>query len=195
LSIIRLTAVRRCNWPGVKITIGVIAARLIVLNACHLEGNRPVDLRAAQYLRMSTEEQDYSTLNQEEAIAAYSVAHNIEVVRTYSDDSRSGLQLCDRPGLRSLLNDVQTDQANFDVILVYDVSRWGRFQDVDESAYYEYICKKSGIPVIYCAEDFENGGSLVSTLIKTLQRAEAADYKHEGVDNRVFPTSQRRHPA
>lgn len=156
-----------------------------MLNACHLEGNRLVDLRAAQYLRMSTEEQDYSTLNQEEAIAAYSVAHNIEVVRTYSDDSRSGLQFCDRPGLRALLNDVQTDQANFNVILVYDVSRWGRFQDVDESAYYEYICKKSGIPVIYCAEDFENDGSLVSALIKTLQRAEAADYSRR-LSRKVF---------
>ncbi|MEO6246527.1 MAG: hypothetical protein ABIQ12_13930 [Opitutaceae bacterium] len=27
----------------------------------------------------------------------------------------------------------------------YDVSRWGRFQDADESGYYEYICKRAGI--------------------------------------------------
>ena len=58
-----------------------------------------VSLRAAQYLRMSTDEQDYSTLNQAEAIAGYAAAHNIEVVRTYSDDARSGLQLNGRPGL------------------------------------------------------------------------------------------------
>jgi hypothetical protein len=24
--------------------------------------------------------------------------------------------------------------------LVYDITRWGRFQDVDESAYYEFTC-------------------------------------------------------
>ena len=118
-------------------------------------------LRAAQYVRMSTDEQDYSTLNQAEAIAAYAVAHNIQVVRTYSDEARSGLQLIDRPGFKLLLNDVEAGRASFDVILVYDVSRWGRFQDVDESAYYEYLCKKSGVPVIYCTEDFENDGSLV----------------------------------
>jgi DNA invertase Pin-like site-specific DNA recombinase len=98
-------------------------------------GSGGVDLRAAQYLRMSTDEQDYSTLNQAEAIAGYAAAHNIEVVRTYSDDARSGLQLNGRPGLKLLLSDVETGNANFDVILVYDVSRWGRFQDADESGY------------------------------------------------------------
>lgn len=135
-----------------------------------------VSLRAAQYLRMSTDEQYYSTLNQAEAIAGYAAAHNIEVVRTYSDDARSGLQLNGRPGLKLLLSDVEAGKANFDVILVYDVSRWGRFQDADESAYYEYLCKKCGVPVVYCTEDFKNDGSLVSTIIKALQRAEAADY-------------------
>jgi hypothetical protein len=37
---------------------------------------------------------------------------------------------------------VESGAASFDVILVYDVSRWGRFQDADESAYYEYLCKR-----------------------------------------------------
>jgi len=91
-------------------------------------GSGGVSLRAAQYLRMSTDEQDYSTLNQAEAIAGYAAAHNIEVVRTYSDDARSGLQLNGRPGLKLLLSDVEAGKANFDVILVYDVSRWGRFR-------------------------------------------------------------------
>jgi hypothetical protein len=36
------------------------------------------------------------------------------------------------------------------------VSRWGRFQDIDESAHYEFICKRSGLNVVYCAEQFEN---------------------------------------
>jgi len=42
--------------------------------------------------------------------------------------------------------------AYLSVILVYDVSRWCRFQDVDESAYYECICKRAGINFAYCAE-------------------------------------------
>lgn len=142
-------------------------------------------LKAAQYLRMSTDKQDYSTLNQAEAIAGYAAAHNIEVVQTYSDDARSGLQLNGRPGLKLLLNDVGSGKASFDVILVYDVSRWGRFQDADESAYYDYLCKKSGVPVIYCSEDFRNDGSLASTIMKALQRAEAADYSRR-LSRKVF---------
>ncbi|MCC8954130.1 recombinase family protein [Bradyrhizobium sp. Pear77] len=134
---------------------------------------------------MSTDEQDYSTLNQAEAIAAYAAAHGIEIVRKYSDEARSGLDLNGRPGLKSLLNDVQTKQADFGVILVYDVSRWGRFQDADESAHYEYLCKGSGIPVIYCAEDFENDGSLASTLLKCLQRVDAAGYSRR-LSSKVF---------
>ena len=37
-------------------------------------------------------------------------------------------------------------------ILVYYVSRWGSFQDTDESAHYEFACKSAGVPVHYCAE-------------------------------------------
>ena len=35
-------------------------------------------------------------------------------------------------GLKQLIADVESGTADFDVILVYDVSRWGRFLDIDE---------------------------------------------------------------
>jgi Resolvase, N terminal domain len=43
-----------------------------------------IGLRAARYVRMSTDHQKYSTQNQSDAIAAYSVLHNLTIVRTYS---------------------------------------------------------------------------------------------------------------
>src|SRR5215475_11911626 len=101
---------------------------------------RKAPIRAAQYVRMSTDLQQYSIQNQMESIAAYAASRNITIVRSYPDEGRSGLRLDDRPALTQLLNDVQSGAADFDVILVYDVSRWGRFQDIDESAYYEQIC-------------------------------------------------------
>ena len=70
-------------------------------------------------------------------------------------------------------------------MLVYDISRWGRFQDADESAYYEYICKRAGISVIYCAEQFENDGSPVSTIVKGVKRAMAGEYSRE-LSQKVF---------
>jgi len=140
-------------------------------------GGKPI--RAAQYVRMSTEHQKYSTENQSEAMQQYAARRGIEIVRTYADEGKSGLRLDGRDGLKQLIVDVQSGKADFTNILVYDVSRWGRFQDADESAYYEYICKRAGISVQYCAEQFENDGSPVSTIVKGVKRAMAGEYSRE----------------
>jgi len=139
----------------------------------------PEKMRAAQYVRMSTEHQKYSTENQAEAIQEYASRRNIEIVRTYADAGKSGLRLAGRDSLKQLIEDVQTGTADFSTILVYDVSRWGRFQDADESAYYEYICKRAGYAVQYCAEQFENDGSPVATIVKGVKRAMAGEYSRE----------------
>jgi hypothetical protein len=75
--------------------------------------------------------------------------------------------------------------------MVYDVSRWGRFQDVDESAHYEFVCKRNGIKVAYCAEQFDNDGSLLSSIVKNIKRVMAAEYSRElGVKvRRALPDS------
>lgn len=135
--------------------------------------------RAAEYVRMSTEHQQYSTENQARIIHEYAQHRGFEIVRTFADEGRSGLRLDGRDALKSLIADVETGRADFEVILVYDVSRWGRFQDADESAYYEYICKRAGIAVHYCGEMFENDGSPVSTIVKGVKRAMAGEYSRE----------------
>jgi DNA invertase Pin-like site-specific DNA recombinase len=128
---------------------------------------------------MSTEHRQYSPENQLEIIRQYATAHNMEIVQVYSDHGRSGLNIAGREGLNRLMSDVEDKRANFTSLLVYDVSRWGRFQDVDESAYYEYVLKRAGIRVHYCAEQFENDGSMSSSVLKTLKRSMAAEYSRE----------------
>jgi DNA invertase Pin-like site-specific DNA recombinase len=135
--------------------------------------------RAAQYVRMSTDHQRYSSQNQAAAIAVYAAQHDLVIVRTYADEGRSGLRIHRREGLIELIDDVRNDRADFDHILVYDVSRWGRFQDVDESAYYEFICRQAGIKVCYCAEEFDNDGSVIASIVKNLKRVMAAEYSRE----------------
>ena len=114
--------------------------------------------RAAEYVRMSTEHQQYSIDNQADAISLYAREHNMEIVRTYTDSGKSGLTIENRPGLRQLIADVEGGPPGFTAILVYDVSRWGHVQDVDESAYYEYRCRRAKIALHYCAEQFNNDG-------------------------------------
>lgn len=98
----------------------------------------PITLHAAEYVRMSTEHQQYSTENQGDKIREYAQRRGIEIVCTYADAGKSGLRIDGRKALQQLIRDVETGTADFQIILVYDVSRWGRFQDADESAYYEY---------------------------------------------------------
>jgi len=107
--------------------------------------------RAAAYMRMSTEHQQYSTSNQMDVIREYAKRRGLEIVKEYSDEGKSGLNIQGRDSLARMLRDVQSGETDFSCILVYDISRWGRFQDADESAYYEYICRRAGVAVHYCA--------------------------------------------
>jgi len=86
-----------------------------------------VQTPAAQYLRMSTEHQQYSLDNQRAAIKRYADQQGLTVVQTYTDVARSGVVLRCRSGLRQLLRDVVSGLSVYKIILVYDVSRWGRF--------------------------------------------------------------------
>jgi DNA invertase Pin-like site-specific DNA recombinase len=72
---------------------------------------------AAQYLRMSTEHQQYSLENQSMAIQKYAESHGFAVVRTYSDAAKRGLALRHRKGLRQLLQDVVGGIPDYRAIL------------------------------------------------------------------------------
>ncbi|MGQ7934680.1 recombinase family protein [Paraburkholderia sp. D1E] len=144
-----------------------------------------VPLRAAQYVRMSTDHQQCSPIFQRQAIAEYAAAHNIRIVRDYEDAGISGLTLRERPALIQLLVDVENPARKFSVILVYDVSRWGRFQDIDEAAFYEYTCRRAGVKVIYVAEPFEDDASPTTCVMKALKRAMAGEFSRE-ISRKVF---------
>ena len=137
------------------------------------------DVPAVAYVRMSTDHQKYSTENQLEVIRNYAAARGLEILRVFQDSGRSGLRLDGREALQSLMAEVRSGHADFKAILVYDVSRWGRFQDADEGAYHEHVCSRAGIRVHYCGEQFENDGSIGSNLLKTVKRVMAGEYSRE----------------
>jgi len=142
-------------------------------------------IRVAEYVRMSTEHQQYSTENQGDVLREYAGKRGMAITKTFADEGKSGLKIEGRDALKRLIAEVESGEADFDAILVYDVSRWGRFQDADESAYYEYICKRAGIAVHYCNEQFENDGSPTATIIKCVKRSMAGEYSRE-LSGKVF---------
>lgn len=95
-----------------------------------------------------------------------------------------------RTGLRELLKDVVGGNSGYQAILVYDVSRWGRFPNNDEAAHYEFLCSSSGIPLHYCAEPFANDGTASSSLLKALKRSMAAEFSRE-LGEKVFRGKSR----
>lgn len=139
----------------------------------------------AQYLRVSTKRQDYSLECQRAGIETYARQHNFTVCRTYVDAAKSGLEIKHRQGLSQLLQDVVGGNCPYKSILVYDVSRWGRFQDPDEAAHYEFLCKTAGVRIHYCAEHFGNDTYLPNVILKALKRVMAGEYSRE-LSDKVF---------
>src|SRR6266851_5583430 len=123
---------------------------------------------AAQYVRVSTERQEYSLDCQFAGISQYAQQNGFVVCQTYCDEAKSGLVITHRTGLSQLLQDVA-----------------GRNQDPDEAAHYEFICKAAGVPVHYCAEHFANDRHLPNLILKTLKRVMAAEYSRE-LSDKVF---------
>lgn len=138
-----------------------------------------MDRKVAQYVRASSNNQPLSIDEQQTAIAKFAHEHRMQIVRTYADDARTGLTLRGRDAMQQLLCDVMKRDCAFDAILVLDVSRWGRFQDLDESAYYEYHCRKHGVAVLYVADPAPVPQTPFDSILKQLRRASAAEYSRE----------------
>lgn len=131
---------------------------------------------AAEYMRMSTDHQKYSLDNQSSYIREYANENNINIIKSYSDSGKSGLNLSGRPGLKSLIDDVINNKISISFILVYDVSRFGRFQDADEAGHYSHLLKQCGVKIIYCAEHFSEAQPEIYTLGLALSRHSAASF-------------------
>jgi DNA invertase Pin-like site-specific DNA recombinase len=109
---------------------------------------------------------------------AFAKKYGIEIIDVFEDKGKSGLDAEGRPAFQALMKRIVEDYS-FTVILVNDVSRFGRFQDTDQSAHYEAVCRQHGKDVVYTASG-EFDKSQKKTLIKQLEvqiaRYQAADY-------------------
>lgn len=134
-----------------------------------------VFVRSAQYLRVSTPRQSIDL--QRRQIARFAASNGLTIVASYEDRGRSGLTLEGRSGLTALLSDIVSGQAGFTQLIIVDISRWGRFQDPDEAAHYEFVCRAHGVNVTYCHEPLLTGAS--GHLVKQVKRVMAADYARQ----------------
>ncbi len=148
------------------------------------EGTRR-NTRVAEYLRMSTDHQQYSLQNQSTFNQDFAKKHDMEIIVSYADSGKSGVTIAGRQGLQQLIEDVTQHLLDIEAVLVYDVSRFGRFQDINEPAYYEFLLKIHGVKVIYCAEPISDAYPEASMLILNTQRFGAAAFS-KNLSDKVF---------
>lgn len=144
--------------------------------------------KAVAYYRHSAEDkQENSVLIQRELTQKFAEQNNVEIIHEEADEGVTGL-LADRPGFQRLLNQwVFAEGAPaFDFILVYDVSRWGRFQNQDEAAHYQYLCGRKGKEVIFVTHGFPKSGEKMSRRLQTAMEREMAAMYSQQLSEKVF---------
>jgi len=142
--------------------------------------------KAVAYYRHSAQDrQENSIPIQREQVRRFADEHGIEIVREFADHGKSGLSTEGRDSFNEMLRLVRGPQADFQYILVLNVSRWGRFQDVDMSAYYRGYCKKHGKEVIYTSKGMVRKDDPMESVGLAFEGYRAAEYSRE-LSNNVF---------
>lgn len=140
--------------------------------------SKPVKRAVCYYRHSAEDKQENSVPIQREHAQKFAAQHNIEIIHEEADEGVSGL-IANRPGFKRLFSDwVENPSApQFDFVLFYDISRWGRFQDQNEGAHYAFICKKHGKTLVNVSRGFpQEGQQLTTSLIDSIDRFMAAEY-------------------
>jgi DNA invertase Pin-like site-specific DNA recombinase len=144
-----------------------------------LEGTKK---KAIAYYRHSAEDkQENSVTIQNDHAEEFVAQHDLGLIHYESDEGVSGLS-ASRPGFERLFDEWITnpDAPEFHYVLVLDETRWGRWQDPDEAAYWTMICKKHGKQVIYMSRGFpKDEQKLLSSLETSIGRYMAAEYSRQ----------------
>lgn len=149
------------------------------------ETKAPATAYAVAYYRHSAQDRQKNSVEiQSDQVRLWAQQHGVEIIAEFADRGRSGLTAEGRPAFSDMMEWVRTRQ-DFTQILVLDVSRWGRFQDIDLSAQYSAECKRHGKEVIYVNLGIENDGSPVYPLVVNFERWRSAQYSRE-LSDKVF---------
>ncbi|HUU16383.1 MAG TPA: recombinase family protein [Sedimentisphaerales bacterium] len=132
--------------------------------------NTRQDSRAVGYVRRSTDRQEQSIPDQKKALEAYAAEHGLHLVKFYIDDAISGTSTLGRRAFQQMIGDAESPTRRFDIIVVYDVKRFGRI-DNDEAGYYRYKLRTHGVEVRYVSENFN--GDTTDDLLRPVKQWQA----------------------
>lgn len=137
---------------------------------------------AIGYLRVSTEDQardDKTSLaDQECAIAAKAVELGVTIGRPFRDEGVSGRTAHRRPGFMEMFRFCEANQRPLrdpGYVVMLNISRFGRFEDPDEFAYWRVQFKNLGWLMRFVEGD-ESDDPVVGSLVRAVQGTQASAY-------------------
>jgi len=143
---------------------------------------------AYAYYRHSAEDrQENSIPIQSEQIHEFAAVNKIKIIKEFQDAGKSGLSTVGRDGFNKMIHEYVCTGKHPEVtlILVLDVSRWGRFQNIDESAYFTGLCRRNNVEVVYTSIGMIAEPDLMNDMRITFDRYQAASYS-KNLSEKVF---------
>jgi DNA invertase Pin-like site-specific DNA recombinase len=145
----------------------------------------PTAKAIAYYRHSAQDRQEYSIPIQREQVKNFAKEHSIKIIKDFPDYGKSGLSSKGRDKFLEMLEYVAEGKEEFDYILVLDVSRWGRFQDLVLAPYYIGLCQQYGKKVIFTDIGFPKEDDLAHFLRLNVESYRAATYSKE-LSDKVF---------
>jgi DNA invertase Pin-like site-specific DNA recombinase len=136
--------------------------------------------RAVAYYRHSAQDrQENSIAIQQEQVRQWARENGVEIIHEFADRGKSGLTAEGRDAFNDMMENWVKQRNDFDFVLCLDVSRWGRFQDIDLSATYSAECKRHGKQVIYTTLGKPKPNDQLYQVYVQFERFRAAQYSRE----------------
>ncbi len=123
---------------------------------------------AVAYLRRSTSRQEKSLDDQRKEVEQYAAANGYRILRWYKDDGISGDATERRDGFLAI-HKVACNGRDFDVILVWDQDRFGRFDSM-EAGYWIHPLRKAGVRLVSVTEGPINWDDFTGRVMYSLKQ-------------------------
>ncbi len=130
---------------------------------------------AVGYVRCSTDMQDDSTEQQKKAIEVWAKGNGYTVIEWFEDEGKSGTSFDKRPAFMRMVKRIESSH-NFEYVLVYDESRWGRTGNPRESTYWKVHLERHGVKVRVVNSQSKNENDIGSYVVEVVESAEASEY-------------------
>lgn len=99
------------------------------------DGEPPHGVRAIAYDRHSAQDRQANSIPiQQDQVREWSAKNGVQIINEFIDAGKSGLDTEGRPVFTEMMEEWVKKRSDFDYFFCLDVSRWGRFQDIDLSA-------------------------------------------------------------